>query len=283
MMADTTSLTRTFLESHADVAARVIEELPISAASALLSQTPARVCAPALQQMSPTVAQRILAVLPEDQVQGLLQSLGMQSAVAILRHFDKPRRDQLIAGLPGVSALASRILLGFPEDSVGAWIDPQLLIMPPDTTVEEAVRRVRIDVAGRASEIMLVGEQQHLIGIVQLSDLLRAPGPTALTSLARAHTMTIPAMMPLAAAAALSVWERALTAPVTDAGGRLIGALRRETVMDRLRISERTQYADDNSALTVILGAAYWTAISSLLKAALEALPSTEPVVTERP
>src|SRR5262245_38461940 len=142
-MADTQALTLAYLADHPAEAARVVETLSVADAAALFAAIPARTGAPVLTAMLTTAAARTLGALADEQVLALLTAAGTQTAVALLRHVSDPRRTRLIAGLPTVSALASRMLLGFPEDAVGAWSDPEVVALAPGTSAAHALQRVR--------------------------------------------------------------------------------------------------------------------------------------------
>ena len=99
-----------------------------------------------------------------------------QTAVALLRHIPDPRRTRLIAGLPTVAALASRVLLGFPEDAVGAWADPEVIALAPTTSATQALQRVRQGQETGVERILVVDAQRKMLGDVSLEALLHAPG-----------------------------------------------------------------------------------------------------------
>ena len=75
--------------------------------------------------MLPISGARCLEQLDDDQVTGLLRGAGAQAGVALLRYFGAERRSRLLAQLPTALTLAYELLLGYPEDSVGAWMDPR--------------------------------------------------------------------------------------------------------------------------------------------------------------
>ena len=72
----------------------------------------------------------------------MLHEAATHAAIAILRHLPEPSRARFISALSPASALASQMLLGFPDDTVGAWTDPEVLSASPNTSVHEALRSV---------------------------------------------------------------------------------------------------------------------------------------------
>lgn len=280
-MANPQVLTQAFIVGHPAEAARVMEELPVADASALFAEIPARIGAPVLSAMLPPAAARVLRALTEAQILALLTAAGTQTAVSMLRHMPDPARSRLIVGLPTVSALASRVLLGFPEDSIGAWIDPEVIALPPGTRVAEALERIRHGQETEIERIMVVDAERRLTGEVTLEALLHASEMVTIATLMRPTIATLAAMMPIAAAAELTSWERTSMLPVVDHDGHLIGVLRQSVVVRALH--DRTRQAHTGSAESAagILGSSYWGVISGLAGATLALLPQVERVLPE--
>ncbi len=281
-MAETDRLTLAYVEAHPGDAARVLERLPTEQASAFFAALPARALAPALGAMLPIAAGRILAELADEQTVALLSALGTQPALSVLRHVPDARRTRLVTELPTVTAVASRLLLGYPDDSVGAWTDPEVVALPADAAVEDALVRVRAMSGSRVEEIYTVGMGERLLGSVELATLLRAPAHAALETIARKPHAVLPAASPLAGAATHRGWQHAAGLPVVEANERLIGVLRRATLMRALaRNRSLTAQAETLDVLGVMANG-YWQAIAGLVGAAVAALPSIQPVAGPR-
>ncbi len=281
-MAETDRLTLAYVEAHPGDAARVLERLPTEQASAFFAALPARALAPALGAMLPIAAGRILAELADEQTVALLSALGTQPALSVLRHVPDARRTRLVTELPTVTAVASRLLLGYPDDSVGAWTDPEVVALPADAAVEDALVRVRAMSGSRVEEIYTVGMGERLLGSVELATLLRAPPHAALETIARKPHAVLPAASPLAGAATHRGWQHAAGLPVVEANERLIGVLRRATLMRALaRNRSLTAQAETLDVLGVMANG-YWQAIAGLVGAAVAALPSIQPVAGPR-
>lgn len=280
-MADARSLTLAFMSTHAADAARVLETLPVAQATALVAELPARVSAPALAAMLPPAAARILAGLSDDQALAVLTAAGTQVAVAILRHVAEVARERLVAGLPTASALASRVLLGFPEDAIGAWADPEVVALPPTTRVDAALQRMRQGRESSLENILIVDTQRHIRGAVSVEALLRAPETVSIATLMRAPAATLSAMMPVTAAAGLEVWSRTSMLPVVDRDERLIGVLHRLTVTRALRDRTRQASTEHTGSLAGALASSYWSVVSGLAGATMALLPAVKRVLPE--
>ncbi|MFH1602861.1 MAG: hypothetical protein ABIH03_03025, partial [Pseudomonadota bacterium] len=129
-MPSSEDLTYAFLEAHPAEAARVIERRAPASAAALLQTAPRRLTAPVLRQMLPLAGARCLERLDDADTVGLLRGVGAQAGVALLRYLAAERRARLLRQLPTALTVAYEMLLGYPEDAVGAWMDPRVLALP---------------------------------------------------------------------------------------------------------------------------------------------------------
>lgn len=280
-MAEAGTLTLAFVSTHPREAASVLEGLAASDAAALFASLPARAAAPALEAMSPQSAARIVVALDDPHGLGLLTAVGVQSAVAVLRHVREPRRTALIEGLSTTTALASRLLLGYSEETVGAWTDPEAMALAPNTTVGDALARVRGDTDLAANEIYVVGEGQKLLGVVSLRLLLSVPETSALTGLMHAPGGSVSAAMPLSGAAAHAGWKLTSQLPVVERGNRFIGVLYAAKLAEALARVGHPGADASASSLSGLVARSYWNTVSGLLQVGLGALPPARSILPE--
>ena len=282
-MAEIENLTLSYLDAHPSEAARVLERMPSQDSAALFSRVPARSGAPALAAMLPSSAARMIALLDDPTAFAMLATVGTQTAVAILRLTAQPRRTQLLSGLPTATAIAARLMLGYPEDSVGAWIDPDVITLPPETRAGEALARVRAGEETIVDPLYVIGTDQRLLGIVELSKTLRAPEGVTLEGLMSPPLAVLSAITPLTSAATQRGWERSSVLPAVERDGRLIGVLRRGTLARALVRGRLPSQAAGEPPLSGIIARGYWDAVSGLAEAMVSSLPPAKAVYKEEP
>jgi magnesium transporter len=276
-MAYAEALSLAFMRAHPAEAARVLESLAPAQAAELLARAPARLAAPVLASMRPNAAARALAGLADEPVLGLLGELGTQPVVAILRHVAEPRRSRLISGLRTAAALASKLLLGYVEDSVGAWTDPDVLALPGTTRATEALERVR-QIEATVQRVFVTASDGRLEGWVPLPALLRASETATLASIMHRPEAVIPAQTPLAGAVRHPGWEQASLLPVLESGERLVGVLTRDALTRALGRSARPSRAAQGETLAGMLALGYWDALSGGAEAMVTLLPQVKQV-----
>ena len=272
------ALSLAFMRTHPVQAARVLETLPLAEASQLFQRTPAHAGAAVLAAMLPHRAALCLAAMTDDRTLELLSAMGTQPTVALLRHLAEPQRQRLIAGLPTAAALASSLLLGYAEHSLGAWADPDVVMLAATTRAADALARV--SAAPLAHPVLFVADgDRRLIGEVGLAQLIQAPAAATLATLMRAPAARLAAHAPLAGAAAHPGWELTSMLPVVEPGERLVGVLTRDALARGLRRTLQPGEAGSGAVrLPGLLAQTYWQGLSGLIDAALGLLPGVAPV-----
>jgi len=276
-MARSEVLSFAFLESHPAEAARVLERLAPLNVAALLSDAPARLAAPVLRAMLPPFVARCLEPLPDQQVSGLLRGMGPQAGVAILHYLPDARRNALLDQLPTGMGMAFRLLLGYPEDTVGAWMDPRVVVLPADTTADSALRRMCEAQGEIDTVVFVVSAGQRLVGLAELPEVLRAPPDTHLSKLMRQMPFTLPARASILGVAEHEGWDDFQMLPVVERDDRFVGALDRGVMARALMRNRRAKPEAGYGDVVANLAGGYWLGVSSLIQLAVEMLPVSAP------
>lgn len=283
-MAEAENVTLAFLDAHPAEAARVIETLPAADAAALFESIPPRLGAPVLSALLPPAAARVLSRLDEAQALALLSAARTQATVGILRHVDEPARRRMLASLPPATGIAAQLLLGFPDDALGAWTDPDVMALAPNLSAAQALQQVRAAEAPEIDTIYLIDAARRLQGEIALRALLRAPEQTPVSALMQPVAVTLSAMMPIASAINLGAWQRAGSLPVVDHDKRLLGVLRRSRLAQAALGSARSGRGyEAQASVTGVLAGGYWAIVSGLVGAALALLPQVKRVRPDAP
>ncbi|MDH3210373.1 MAG: hypothetical protein OEM00_06940 [Burkholderiaceae bacterium] len=269
-----------FMRGHPAQAARVLDALPAEEAAALFEYAPARLGAAVLAAMLPQRAARCIAALDDARALELLAPMGTQPTVAVLRHLPDARRRVLTAGLPTAAALASTLLLGHTEDTLGAWADPDVVTLPADTRVGNALERVRL--APATHPVVFVADaERRLAGVVGFAALLQAPTGATLATLMQRPAAVLSAQAPLSGTTAHPGWEHSSALPVVEPGEHLVGVLTRDALARALRRTAPPPATAGEATPLALFAGGYWQALTGLLECGLVLLPSV-PAVAEK-
>jgi len=255
-------------------AASVLEHVPRESVTTLFAAVPARVGAPVLGQMIPVLAASALVPLPAETVAGLLSAIPTQAAAAILRYFATDARQAVLQQMPTGAAAACRFVLGYPENSIGAITELDVLALPPDTLVREALTRLRHERGGIVDYVYIVSSDKRLSGGVSLSTLLQVSTTTTLASVADRGIATLSAQATLTAAHDNPAWTSYHVLPVVDRNGAFIGAVRHTVLARALAKARPPTLEEQYDGTPGQVAASLWQVTEGLLQTAVAWLPA---------
>ncbi len=268
------ALTLAFLRTHPRDAALMLESAPFEDALRLLGSAPARIAAPVLEQLPPGAAAQVLLGLDLERAESLLTPLSTQSRVQILRHVPVAQRARFLDGLPAHLAVAARLLLGYPDDSVGSQADPDVVTADVSLMTRDALELLR-HAAPRVDRVFAIDNRGRLVGWVRLPALLRAAPAAPLSASLVEDSPLLPAASPLSGARAHPGWLDDSTLPVVDRGRRLVGVLTRDSLERAARDARRGTENLDEPSMTAVLARGWWHSVSAIAQSLLPLLPKT--------
>ncbi|MEO6121994.1 MAG: CBS domain-containing protein [Acidimicrobiales bacterium] len=195
----------------------------------------------------------LLEELPEDEQVRLIESLDLQRAADVLEEMEADdaadllaelplaERNELLAAMTPSEAHPLRRLLAYEGDTAGGLMTPDLVILTAETTVAEALARVRDrDLPMSVAAQVFVVEPPtatptgRYVGWVSFQRLLRQPpGSTVGDCLEGEPAAVSPDLSELGVAGRLAAYD-AIAVPVCDDAGRLVGAVTVDDVLDRI-------------------------------------------------
>lgn len=220
------TLAGSFAANFPGEVAAVLESLDTEEVAGAVSELPPDVAAKVLEQMAPVAVTRVVEQIEPEKASNIFPRLTFDSALSLLRRVTPERRDEIVKALPEEQADALGTVLEFPPDTAGALMDPRLLAVPSDLTVDEALGTLRNLGEYSHYNLYVTDRSQMLIGVLNLNELLRADSKDTLDTI-----MTFPRHQLLADTDRLSIvnhpgWRHVHSLPVVDRKGRFLGAVR---------------------------------------------------------
>ena len=120
--------------------------------------------------------------------------------------------------------MAFKLLLSYPTNTVGAWVEPRVLTLPDDCTVGEARDRIARSEHATQARIYVLDRARRLRGAVRGLALLQVSSRKKLASILDPAD-ALWARDALATAQEHSVWERHTEAPVVNRDEEFIGVI----------------------------------------------------------
>ena len=255
-----------FIQQYPQAAARELELQTQETTVELLQTLPLRQGRQLITHMLPSYAARLCTQLSLDVAAGLLAEFNANQAAAILRGIPKPKRDDLLTVLPEKTAMLCRLLLSYSEDSVGAWMNADIVMLPPNCSVAEALQRY-MDGSGSiiGDALPVVDSSNFLVGLVKLKDLLRAKAESSISHLRQPAPVTLSSRNSLAAAARNEGWRQQDILPVLNRNKQLVGLLHHVDLRHNLANFGKLARTAPQHDLLGNIGEAYISSLAALL------------------
>ena len=200
-------------------------------------------------------AAAVFEYLDSEEQEELIHSMGREQAVRILNEMSPDDRTALLEELPAeavrglVASLSpaeravAQSLLGYPEGSVGRLMTPDFIAIRSDWTVSQVLDDVRT--RGRDSETLnvlyVLDDHGKLIDDLRIREFLTRPLDTKVSDLMNEQFVTLAVTDTQESAVGLFRKYDRTVLPVVDRGGRLVGVV---TVDDVLDVAEEEATAD---------------------------------------
>lgn len=190
----------------------------------------------ALTEVDENVRVQILSELTPNVVAEGLAGLDSDDAVYILEDLDRSQADAVLEKLPFAMRHRLKRSLDFPEESAGRRMQTDFVAMPPFWTVGQVIDALREedDFPDTFTEIFVVDAAFRPLGTVKLDRLLRTRRPVKITEIMDEEPVLIQAADDQEEAARLFKRYDLLSAAVVDEGGRLVGILTIDDIVDIL-------------------------------------------------
>ena len=200
----------------------VIEGLDEETAAQALSEIPTRMQADLLESIPPQKAAGIVEEMPPDEAADVLQELSPETKAEVLADMEKDEANEV------------RELLGFEENTAGALMTTEYVVVHESAVVEGAVEAIRNFEGPLESihAIYLVDNDAVLTAAVPISRMLLSQGNVPLKDLAMDPLISVPSHTAASSVVDLFHKYNLVSLPVVDDSGHLIGVVTADDVLE---------------------------------------------------
>ena len=153
-----------------------LEQLPLDKQLCVLTHLPAEEAADALAELDEEDASDLLENMDADDAARLLSEMDTDDAVDILDEVEPDHREMLLNNLPADDAEELRMLLRFDPDTAAGVMNTDIITVPEDSTVDEAIQIIRTELEEKEMPyyVYVVDEKDTLKGVISLRELMLA-------------------------------------------------------------------------------------------------------------
>ncbi len=232
---------RAFLDefAHGSDLADLLEELDeddrVQVLRVLAPEDPA-LAAEALAEMEPEEhPEESLAALHPEEIAAVVAELSDDDAADMIGELDPVDRDRVLAALSHEDAGEIRDLMAYDEESAGGIMTTELVVVPVELTAAQAideVRRQAHEVDQFYGVVFVTDAFDVLLGTVSLQALVTSAPDTPLRELREEPVaVVLPETDQEEVGRVVSKYNLTI-APVVDSGGRLLGGVTFDDVID---------------------------------------------------
>jgi CBS domain-containing protein len=193
-----------------------------------------------LQEMPEQEQIGFLAGLGPERIADVIEEMEPDDAVDLLGEMPADQREQLLAVIEPDHAVELRRLLSYDAATAGGLMTSQPLIVTPDTSVAEALARMRQPTQGVSEAALVyvceppaVTPTGRYLGTVGFQRLLREAPATSVGLCIEESSFVRPGLSERAVATRMAAYNL-IGVAVCDESGRLVGAITVDDVLDRL-------------------------------------------------
>ena len=160
-----------------------------------------------------------------DDLADILNDLPDTVITEVLRSMGKQDRERLAQ------------VMSYPEDSAGGLMDPNVVTVRPDVSLDVVLRylRVRGELPKVFDQLFVVDRTGKYLGQLKLADVLTSEPASLVNDLIDAMAEAIPVNMPAGQVALEFEHDDLVSAPVIDTNGYLLGRITIDDVVDVIR------------------------------------------------
>lgn len=194
-----------------------------------------------LAELDDAVRDDIIDELGVAETAAAVAEMDLDDAVQVIEELEPEEQQQVLDAIPVGDRALIEEALAYPEDSAGRMMQREVVTVPTYWTVGEAIDFMREAADDEAHaeilpevfyDIFVVDPARRPVGIIGLSHLMRSRRPVAVSEIMNEEMHLIPATMDREEIAFLFRQRDLVSAPVIDDGGRLVGSITIDDVVD---------------------------------------------------
>ncbi len=262
----TNSLSDYFLENHPENAARLLEKYEPSVLAEYLNSVTSESAANIFRQITPSIAADCLVNLDIDKTTAILEHFSIERTALLLMRMSLTDRIRIIRKLSPLTSNMVRLVLRYPQGTVGRAMNPNVFAINRYRCVSEVINSIQASYDQVRSKVYIIDDKNRLVGMVFIRDLLISEPDKPLEEIMREPEATIFARASLASVKNHPLWNDRDNLPVVDQSNKFIGILKRGVMLDALKRDQNdVQHGESivDTAMSVV--ELFWDACANLI------------------
>ncbi|MEO7456024.1 MAG: magnesium transporter [Gemmatimonadaceae bacterium] len=231
-------------ELHPADLADVAEAMPFESIPVFLAALPRDRAAAVLEYLDEELRTEVLEALDSETAAALISAMTPDERADVLEELDEDVADEIVEEMPEQARRETQALRLFDPDSAGGLMTTEFVSESASTTVEEALRKVRVIARSGKREaiyaIYTTDESGRLAGVLSLRELLAAPEGALLADVAWTEVQSVkPSADREEVARVISNYDLVVV-PVVSESHHVMGVITVDDVIDAIQ-EEQTE------------------------------------------
>jgi magnesium transporter len=189
-----------------------------------------------LEEAQTDVQTTVIQELPTERAADVLEEMAPEEAADVLGELPEHRADELISLMEEEKAEEVSRLLEYPPETAAGKMTTEFIALPETKTVEQVLARLR---ETRPDDetiyyLYVVDAQERLVGVLSIRSLIVSPPQTPISQLMRTEVVYVEPSAGVDDVAGALVKYDLLAVPVVEPGGRLVGIVTVDHLLDTL-------------------------------------------------
>jgi len=190
--------------------------------------------ADALAELHASEAARLISRFSRAIAADILEDMQPDDATDVVEELQRNDAEEILGEMESAEAQEIRELMTYAPDTAGGRMTPEFVSVLPHVTVAAAMRLIRNQAPNAETiyYIYVTEPDDRLVGVVSMRDLVVADPQARIGAVMRREVFHVRADVDQEAAAQLLTEHELLAVPVVDDGGRLLGVITVDDVLD---------------------------------------------------
>ena len=173
--------------------AEIISEVSQKERTAIFGSLDVETAAEALHELEPRVQADIIDDMSKERASDILELMPPDEAADVLGDLPEAKAQELINLMEKEEAEDVQELMEHEDNTAGGLMTTEYLAFPPDMTVEEAIKELRLEAPDVETiyYLYIVDQNEHVNGVLSLKNLILASPNTLLSDIMKTPAKTL--------------------------------------------------------------------------------------------
>jgi len=216
--------------------AEIISEVSQKERTAIFGSLDVETAAEALHELEPRVQADIIDDMSKERASDILELMPPDEAADVLGDLPEAKAQELINLMEKEEAEDVQELMEHEDNTAGGLMTTEYLAFPPDMTVEEAIKELRLEAPDVETiyYLYIVDQNEHVNGVLSLKNLILASPNTLLSDIMKTPAKTLSQDVKQKDVAEFISKYNLLAVPVVDENMIMRGIVTVDDVLDFL-------------------------------------------------